>query len=249
MAMGIQWPTTGDVRNDHRWSLGITLGLHGLLGLLFLTGADGLEQGKRQGAGDVEGLVVEYIEVNATDTQPLALAVDPDSAALNTTGVSKHEVSGKGTTSIETTLTDQAALQLDENVLQEEAEITAPVPTERYRESTSFQSLPIDTVSNVASVTNAADMLGDHPEDGLRAAYIAALKAAINKQRGAGQGQQPCTITITQSPGGHVASVQAGACALTQSERFALEAAVLMAQPLPYAGYEPVYSSIMELTF
>lgn len=78
-------------------------------------------------------------------------------------------------------------------------------------------------------------------ENGLRAAYLAAIRAAIHQHWNYQGAPQQCSLTIKQSPGGTVKSAIAGECSLTTQDRRALEAAALMAQPLPYAGFEDVY--------
>ncbi|WP_454830396.1 cell envelope integrity protein TolA [Pseudoxanthomonas wuyuanensis] len=76
----------------------------------------------------------------------------------------------------------------------------------------------------------------------LENAYMTALRAAIqsrwtpqNKQGGS------CSITIQQMVGGRVISATLGSCMLSDVDRQALEAAILTAQPLPYAGFEQVF--------
>lgn len=56
-----------------------------------------------------------------------------------------------------------------------------------------------------------------------------------------------CTIHISQTPGGNVTATSAAACGLSKEDQLQLEAAALMAQPMPYIGYEPVFSPEMDL--
>lgn len=60
----------------------------------------------------------------------------------------------------------------------------------------------------------------------------------------------PCRIAITQLPGGEVisAEVEPG-CPYDDLAKRSVEAAVLKAQPLPYAGFEPVFSRKLVFTF
>ncbi|MGE8226450.1 MAG: hypothetical protein ACN6RK_11765 [Stenotrophomonas sp.] len=83
---------------------------------------------------------------------------------------------------------------------------------------------------------------GGNGDDGMRAAYLAALRAAIRLHWGHQENSQQCSLTIKQSPGGTVQSAVAGNCVLTPQDRRSLEAAALMAQPLPYEGFERVFS-------
>lgn len=84
-------------------------------------------------------------------------------------------------------------------------------------------------------------------EDGLRSAYIAALKAAIDKQWARTGGKGKCSLILKQSIGGSVQSAISTDCELDLDSRRGLEAAALMAQPLPYLGFETVFASEMQL--
>ncbi len=77
------------------------------------------------------------------------------------------------------------------------------------------------------------------------ASYIAALQAAILRQwirpESVRIGEE-CQVVIRQIPGGEVVSVQiAASCPYDELGRRSVEAAVLKASPLPYAGYEDVF--------
>lgn len=92
---------------------------------------------------------------------------------------------------------------------------------------------------------------GEATNDGLEGRYIAALKQSVAAHwtaRGRKAGGT-CTLTIHQVPGGQVQSAISGACALDEEGRRALEAAALMAQPLPYRGFETVFREDIELEF
>ena len=59
-----------------------------------------------------------------------------------------------------------------------------------------------------------------------------------------------CTLVIRQIPGGEVVDVQIGSpCAYDEAGRRSVEAAVWKAQPLPYAGFEPVFARTLTLKF
>lgn len=90
-------------------------------------------------------------------------------------------------------------------------------------------------------------------DDGLKARYAAALQAAILAKwtrpdtvpLGAA-----CKLVIRQLPGGQVMGVEvASPCSYDEQGRRSIEAAVLKAQPLPYAGFEPVFSRTLNLNF
>ncbi len=90
-------------------------------------------------------------------------------------------------------------------------------------------------------------------DDGLRARYAAALQAAIlakwTRPDSVPIGAS-CKLHIRQLPGGEVMGVEVSApCAYDEQGRRSIEAAVLKAQPLPYAGFEPVFSRDLTLNF
>lgn len=88
---------------------------------------------------------------------------------------------------------------------------------------------------------------------GLTAKYAAALQQAIRQQwtrPDSVQLGQLCRITIHQIPGGQVISVDISpSCPYDSLGRHSVEAAVLKASPLPYAGYEAVFNRILDLNF
>lgn len=70
-------------------------------------------------------------------------------------------------------------------------------------------------------------------------AYLMALRAAIQSKWSRRSGR--CSVTIQQTIGGQVIGAVSKSCVLSESDRRALEEAVLAAQPLPYAGFERVF--------
>ncbi len=90
-------------------------------------------------------------------------------------------------------------------------------------------------------------------DDGLRAKYAAALQQAILRQwtrpDTVALGQR-CKISIRQIPGGQVVDVEISpTCPYDALGRRSVEVAVLKASPLPYAGFETVFSRTLELNF
>ena len=90
-------------------------------------------------------------------------------------------------------------------------------------------------------------------DPGLAAKYAAALQQAILRQwtrpETVALGQR-CRITIHQIPGGDVASVEISpGCPYDALGRRSVETAVLKAAPLPYAGFESVFSRKVDLNF
>jgi colicin import membrane protein len=87
----------------------------------------------------------------------------------------------------------------------------------------------------------------------LAARYAAALQEAVlrnwTRPESVPLGQR-CRITIRQLPGGEVVDVSvAPSCPYDELGRRSVEAAVLKAQPLPYAGFEPVFQRTLILNF
>ena len=87
----------------------------------------------------------------------------------------------------------------------------------------------------------------------VNALYSVALKEAITRQWTRPESIPlgvPCQVRIRQIPGGEVVDVQvSGGCPYDALGKRSLEAAVLKASPLPYAGFEDVFSRDVILTF
>lgn len=108
----------------------------------------------------------------------------------------------------------------------------------------SGQKLPA-TASSAASASSGGGAGND-----LLASYQAAMRAAIFRTwQGLSRKPYPngCAIHLSQNPGGAVTATSAAACGLSREDRLQLEAAALMAQPMPYAGYESVFSPETDL--
>lgn len=61
---------------------------------------------------------------------------------------------------------------------------------------------------------------------------------------------QRCKIVIRQIPGGKVIDAQVDpSCPYDEPGRRSIERAVLLAQPLPYAGFESVFNRNITLNF
>ncbi len=110
-----------------------------------------------------------------------------------------------------------------------------------------------------ASSQPNADNNGNPPagnngvDAGLLARYRAALGDAIQRnwiRPDSVPLGQPCKLQIRQLPGGEVIDVQVlEPCPYDDLGKRSLEAAVLKAQPLPYEGFEPVFSRTLDLKF
>ena len=104
------------------------------------------------------------------------------------------------------------------------------------------------------STSTAAPPAGnDGVDPGLAARYAAALTDAIQRNWTRPDSVpigQRCVINIRQIPGGQVISARVDpSCPYDELGRRSIEAAVLKAQPLPYAGFEPVFNRNLRLNF
>jgi colicin import membrane protein len=90
-------------------------------------------------------------------------------------------------------------------------------------------------------------------ENNLNAAYADAIANAIRRnwiRPDNVQANQRCRIVIRQLPGGEVIDAQVDpSCPYDELGRRSVEAAVLKAQPLPYAGFESVFQRTLILNF
>ena len=89
-------------------------------------------------------------------------------------------------------------------------------------------------------------------DDSKKAAYIAAIQNAVtpNWLRPDNMPNAPCAVHIVQIPGGQVLSAKADAsCPYDAAGKASIENAVLRAQPLPYQGFEDVFSRNLTFTF
>ncbi|MEH6419168.1 cell envelope integrity protein TolA [Pseudomonas sp. CGJS7] len=109
------------------------------------------------------------------------------------------------------------------------------------------------TASQNAAAATPAPAGNQGVDAGLAARYAAALQAAIVQKwtrpdsvpLGAG-----CRLNIRQLPGGSVIAVEVvEPCGYDEQGRRSIEAAVLKAQPLPYAGFEKVFSRNLNVNF
>ncbi|MDR0183491.1 TonB C-terminal domain-containing protein [Lysobacter arvi] len=108
------------------------------------------------------------------------------------------------------------------------------------------------------SPSSGSDAAGPPPgnngvDTGLKARYAAALQEAIlakwTRPETVPVGAR-CTLVIRQLPGGQVMSAEVSSpCAYDEQGRRSIEAAVLKAQPLPYAGFESVFARNLTLNF
>lgn len=104
---------------------------------------------------------------------------------------------------------------------------------------------PPETTAQGAAASTSADAAGRRAGSNLLASYRAALGAAIRRKWGELTDRpfpEACALQLSLVAGGAVRTSSASSCAIAQQDRQQLEAAALMAQPLPYAGYEAVFT-------
>lgn len=112
-----------------------------------------------------------------------------------------------------------------------------------------------DARAQQTSASNSVPASRGDPDSrsAVNALYSVALKDAITRQWTRPESIPigvPCQVRIRQIPGGEVVDVQVSAgCPYDQLGKRSLEAAVLKASPLPYAGFEEVFSRDVILTF
>lgn len=151
-----------------------------------------------------------------------------------------------------------AQQQLDEKIQKiqkqrEQAAREADLAEQKLKQIADAQTRNVaQAVSNNSANTNPP--VGNNGVDaGLRARYIAALQAAIvqnwTRPDTVPLGQI-CKIEIRQLPGGEVIDAKVDpSCPYDELGRRSIEAAVLKAQPLPFAGFEPVFNRTLLLNF
>ncbi len=128
----------------------------------------------------------------------------------------------------------------------------ADLAEQRLAQIADVRSRPAPAES--AGSSDASPPPGNNGTDtGLQARYAAALQEAIlskwTRPETVPVGSR-CTLLIRQLPGGQVMSAEVSEpCAYDEQGRRSIEAAVLKAQPLPYAGFEKVFARNLTLKF
>ncbi|HEV8692949.1 MAG TPA: protein TolA [Lysobacter sp.] len=107
--------------------------------------------------------------------------------------------------------------------------------------------------AEAAAQTDAQASGANGVDEGLRARYQAAIMAAVlakwTRPETVPLGAR-CKLIIRQLPGGQVMGAEVSSpCDYDEQGRRSIEAAVLKAQPLPYAGFEQVFDRQLNMTF
>lgn len=206
---------------DSRWAGGLTALAHLALGLLLW--ADGGAGGGRatggQGTGDGSGSGLTVVLI---DLPP------------------REQRDAKPTTSPER-IADSAS---DPRGAADAAAEPVTPPAETGLEPTAVHGVPEgDGIGARADTSDARASAG-----GGGSGYLAAVRRTI---RGTWEQLHPdrpfpeCSLSIQQVTGGAVSSAK-GRCASEDTQRL-IEAVTLMAQPLPYAGYESDFRATLDL--
>jgi len=134
-----------------------------------------------------------------------------------------------------------------------------PIKDEADLDAMADEDLPVankfkgDPVPNVPKQSGVVTSASLQPSSGdLGTSYRAVLRESIRAEWNDLSGRssmEGCSIQLSQRVGGAVASVGITDCSLTESEQRLLKAAVIKAQPLPYAGFEDVFVPDMRLNF
>lgn len=129
----------------------------------------------------------------------------------------------------------------------------------RERTQAEMRAQQLLDARSAANAATQADAVASRPRgnpdsrSATNALYSVALKDAITRQWTRPESIPlgvPCQVRIRQIPGGEVVDVQVSSgCPYDQLGKRSLEAAVLKASPLPYAGFEDVFSRDVILTF
>lgn len=157
----------------------------------------------------------------------------------------------------------QAEAQRQERLAATEAERQRQIAEIRRRRAAASREAELaeqklrqiaDARAATTSPSAASAPAGNNGVDtGLQARYAAALQEAIlakwTRPETVPLGAR-CRLTIRQLPGGEVMSAEVSSpCAYDEQGRRSIEAAVLKAQPLPYAGFESVFQRTLLLNF
>lgn len=220
-------PSTESPRERQLVTIGAVL-LHVALAWLLLQpigrGVDG-DGNISQSDGDA--LVVEFVSVtsDARGTSSILLPVSQDAVASG----QQKQTPASGTTTPDVT-TMVAAIQ------SKTGEFAA-------------SNMPPGVAGQSLQATSSAAKAGI-PESDLLTNYRAALRAKIARTWSSLTDRSfpsDCSLQLSLNPGGALAATSANGCNLSQEDRLQLEAAALMAQPLPYAGYETVFQHELSL--
>lgn len=223
-------------RGDRVLGLAVSVALHLFLLALFAGGGSGNESEHGATASRGNGMALGFVEIPEFRQR---IAVTERAALAAATPVD----AGRSESLARAGSVPSAALAV---VPAERAEVGGASPGDSGPRRSSPSGDNPTTMAPEMAGTEVA--LGAGRDIDLHTAYLAALRAAIRLQWGqADRHPGKCRLTLQQKPGGDVVSAVGGDCSLGDADRASLEAAALMAQPLPYAGYESAYADSLTL--
>lgn len=222
-------------RQAHYLALAATIALHLTVLLVGMVGAEGGETGNERVPGT--GLVVVHL-------------VELDERAIGSGRNSPDESDRYSeAANITTALSTDSMLAVEDGHASVEPEPLARDTAPEVAE----QNGDVDGTQLSAAVNTAAS--GGSVDD-LASRYLEAIRATIRRKFADSRRASPsgCRLSVEQVSGGAVSSARStgaeeGSCALSEDELRDLERAALLAQPLPYAGFEAVFDSSVELAF
>jgi len=134
-----------------------------------------------------------------------------------------------------------------------EAEKKLKLEKEKLAQLQDLQKKPVKPVSQPVPEADQARTGMAGKDDSLQAQYFAAIQNAVTNNWLRPDNTPPgvrCMLRIVQIPGGDVIGVQIGTpCNADPQTRTSIEQAVKRAAPLPYKGYENVFSRDINFNF
>lgn len=132
----------------------------------------------------------------------------------------------------------------------EERQLALLEERERQQQDLEAQELERELMDELLEQEQAGN---ERVDEGLQARYIGTLQQIVTQNWLRPDTALPglnCTVRIVQIPGGEVLSASVvPPCNGDDLTRRSVEAAVLRAQPLPYQGYESVFSRSIDFVF
>lgn len=230
---------------DRGLALSLALLGHVALVCFFWDGAGARAGSIASEAGDGSTITVDFVAISPRPPTPsLAELAQPVEVASNENADAAAAASAASMESLPVAEGDQLATNTEGVVLTDEqgrGSDTGAQPSSRREAS-----------SNAMPTSGPKGEEGTAANDGLEGRYLAAIKRSVATHWTAPADHKSngtCTLTLYQVPGGQVQSAISSACALDQADRRRLEAAALMAQPLPYRGFEAVFREEVVLKF
>lgn len=240
-------PFIAFVKGKFDRGLAMSLALLGHVALLafFWDGAGARAGSMASEGGEGSMIIVDFVAISPRVSTPsLAALAQPVDVASKANADAAAAASTAPTESLPVAEGDQRASNTEGVVSADEKgrrSATAAQPSSRNEAS-----------SNATPTSGPKGEEGTAANDGLEGRYLAAIKRSVAAHWPASAGRKPgvsCTLTLYQTPGGQVQSAISKTCALDEADRRRLEAAALMAQPLPYEGFEAVFRKEVVLEF